>query len=236
MSSNLPARVLCGARLRGKQGRTCQQSPLNGRERCKFHGGMTPRGTESPHWQGKGYSKDLPTALADRVLTIRKFNDLTSTIDELELIVARVGEQLNDLETIDGTAIIDELLEIANCLREAAHADKPGTAIELAIEKVNALVGEAVHVKKTWRGIFEAVELKRKLVETQIKRDVLDSTTMTGAQAITFVAEVKLAAIEEIKDEGDRQRFMLRVQARMGEAVSKRTLPPRVEPTEPDGV
>jgi hypothetical protein len=220
-------RVVCGARLRGKQGRTCQQSPLLGRERCKFHGGATPRGTDSPHWQGKGYSKDLPTALADRVKVIRQFNDLTSTVDELELIVARVGEQLNDLETLDGTAIIDELMDIAHLLREARGADKPDTAIDAAIDRIASLIGDATHVKKTWRSIFEAVELKRKLVETQIKRDILDSTTMTGAQALTFVAEVKMAALEEIKDEQDRARFMLRVQARMGEAVSSRQLPDR---------
>ena len=37
-------RKLCGARLHGRPGQTCRQSPVPGRKRCKFHGGLSPRG------------------------------------------------------------------------------------------------------------------------------------------------------------------------------------------------
>lgn len=40
---------LCGAKTR--RGTLCKKSPIAGRERCKFHGGATPRGPESANWK-----------------------------------------------------------------------------------------------------------------------------------------------------------------------------------------
>jgi hypothetical protein len=35
---------VCGARLRGRPGVRCRRSPVPGRRRCKFHGGLSPSG------------------------------------------------------------------------------------------------------------------------------------------------------------------------------------------------
>ena len=39
-------------------GGLCQNNAIKGRERCKFHGGMSLRGEQHWNYQGKGCSKD----------------------------------------------------------------------------------------------------------------------------------------------------------------------------------
>lgn len=39
-------------------GGLCQNNAIIGRERCKFHGGMSPRGEQHWNYQGKGCSRE----------------------------------------------------------------------------------------------------------------------------------------------------------------------------------
>ncbi|MEA9602708.1 HGGxSTG domain-containing protein [Polynucleobacter sp. MG-28-Ekke-A2] len=39
-------------------GGLCQNNAITGRQRCKFHGGMSLRGNQHPNYQGKGCSKE----------------------------------------------------------------------------------------------------------------------------------------------------------------------------------
>ena len=39
-------------------GGLCQKSAIKGRNRCKFHGGMSPRNEAHWNYQGKGCTKD----------------------------------------------------------------------------------------------------------------------------------------------------------------------------------
>jgi len=41
---------LCGARLKGRPGEFCADVPVEGRQRCRVHGGSTPVGRESPQF------------------------------------------------------------------------------------------------------------------------------------------------------------------------------------------
>lgn len=39
-------------------GGLCQNHAINGRSRCKFHGGMSPSGSQHWNYQGKGCTKE----------------------------------------------------------------------------------------------------------------------------------------------------------------------------------
>lgn len=218
-------RRVCGAKLRHKE-TTCTQTPSVGRTRCKFHGGMSPRGSASPHYRGKGYSRDLPTALADRVETLREFHELASTVDELEVVVAVIGQKIDNLQHLDGTEALELIGKGLDKLGSALRDEPPDyEKCDEAYRELGDVLGLLTEMKRDWKEIFDAIEIKRRLVETQLKREQLDSTTMTASQAMTFVAEVKTAALEEIKDPVDRERFMLRVQSRLGGSTKHKQLP-----------
>jgi hypothetical protein len=67
MPRNAMFKKLCGARLHGRPGQRCRQSPVPGRKRCKFHGGMSPRGPRPrlPGQQKPG-PKPRDPAIAER--------------------------------------------------------------------------------------------------------------------------------------------------------------------------
>ena len=60
------APVRCGAKNRN--GNPCQKWPLNGRTRCKNHGGKSLRGVASPSFKNGRYSKMLPRDLIRKTL------------------------------------------------------------------------------------------------------------------------------------------------------------------------
>lgn len=90
-------RPTCGAKTRA--GGVCQRPPARGRTRCRLHGGATPRGLASPHYRGRGYSKDLPTRLADHYLDTLDDPDRLSSVHELALLDARIWQLVKRLHT-----------------------------------------------------------------------------------------------------------------------------------------
>ncbi len=72
-------RKVCGAKLRGKD-RHCRQWALKDRERCRLHGGLTPRGDDSPHFRtGDGANGEA----RKHVRNLRKLYDAAKGDPEL---------------------------------------------------------------------------------------------------------------------------------------------------------
>lgn len=83
MSDSTAVTTLCGART--KSGAPCRQAPLRGRNRCRLHGGATPRGLESANTRHGRYSRFLDgTALAQMIDELGE-HDPTDTYPEIEL-------------------------------------------------------------------------------------------------------------------------------------------------------
>lgn len=62
-------------------GGLCQNNAIQGRQRCKFHGGMSPKNEKHWNYQGKGCSKD------DRL----KLKEANARIKLLEMIALKYG-------------------------------------------------------------------------------------------------------------------------------------------------
>lgn len=86
----------CGARTRS--GRPCPTPPVVGRQRCRMHGGATPRGIASPHFKTGRYSRDLPTRLAARYAAALRDPKLLELRAEIALMDTRISDLLSQLE------------------------------------------------------------------------------------------------------------------------------------------
>ena len=62
-------------------GGLCQNNAISGRVRCKFHGGMSPRGDRHWNYQGKGCSKE------DRL----RAKEVNAQINLLEVVAIKLG-------------------------------------------------------------------------------------------------------------------------------------------------
>lgn len=132
-----------------RNGRRCQNLPVRGRAVCRMHGGHQPRGIASPHWKGRGYSKDLPTRLADRYRAALADPDLVTCTSELALVDARIGEVLRalpaDLSAVDRDAwelllpLIEQRRKLAETERRRAEALNTHLTAGQAIAFVAAL-------------------------------------------------------------------------------------------------
>ena len=216
-----PAKRVCGARLANKPGQFCRSPVVMANGRCRIHGGATPRGTASPHWRGRGYSKDLPTQLADRMRQALDDPELLSVRHEVALLDARLGELMGALST-GGTEEAWEETRIATRqlrqLVEKPHQDGRDVALTSAVERLEHAL-EGVHADaRAWDDILKSVGVRRRLVDTERKREELLAGTMLSSQAMAFVAALQIA-IQDCIPEGDVDTPGEKIRARLGRRI-----------------
>lgn len=107
----------CNAKT--KSGKPCQNFPVEGRNRCRMHGGNQKRGTDHHHFRHGLYSKYASESLHDVLSELegKEGEDLINPQNELRLLEAlilaskalgRDHTDLEDLETI--SRIVDRLI------------------------------------------------------------------------------------------------------------------------------
>ncbi len=126
---------VCGAKTR--RGSPCQRRPARGRNRCKLHGGATPRGIGSPHFKTGKYSKYRPDRRISDYHKISGDEELRSLRQELILIDAHIKELLQSLNTIE-----------PGSKEERKVWDGIGRAIDLKRKVVPAEVNRLVGMKQ----------------------------------------------------------------------------------------
>jgi len=81
----------CGAKTR--KGEPCKNNPMqNGR--CRMHGGLSPKGIESPHYNHGRYSKYAPESLQGKIADLGEYN-LLDLADELQTQRALISEYID---------------------------------------------------------------------------------------------------------------------------------------------
>jgi len=109
---------ICGAETRS--GTPCQRRPAKGANRCKLHGGASPKGTDSPNWKHGLYSKYAGESLKQVLDDMEGMppEELTKVDNELRLLQALIVKSkaiengtgdLNDLDTL--SKVIERLIK-----------------------------------------------------------------------------------------------------------------------------
>jgi hypothetical protein len=159
-------------RAHSKQtGQPCRQPVTPGRLVCRYHGGHQPRGIASVHWRGRGYSKDLPTRLADRWRQAMEDPALLELTSEIALLDARIGEVLAVLPA------------------ELSALDR-----------------------EIWETLLGLIEQRRKLVDSERRREEVLQVSMSMGQALAFAGALQTAVVEIVTDPEQRKAVALRVE------------------------
>lgn len=169
--------------------RHCQQPVKIPGAACKHHGGASPKGVASPQFIHGRHSRYLPERIRERYLEALSDPELLNLSAEIALIDQRIGE----LVEIWQAGSQDDLLHLAR-----AEFDRYIGAVEKGDEKQTA-----THIKKlrdllyadayldkaaAWDQITELMDLRRKMAETQIKKDrALDFTLEDANLLIVFI-------------------------------------------------
>lgn len=200
MASDAPIAGKCAAKIRrSNPPKYCTRGPMPGRTRCKFHGGASPRGVEHYNWRGLGLSKDLPTRLKDAFERSLTSPDQASMATELALVDARVQELLQKLPSGDALEIWEAAQHGVRDLRKYLDDDKVPEALTEA-EKLEDFFKTAIGERYIWREIHEVVEQRRRIADTEVKREKVLSDNMTMAQAGVFIGAVMSSIMRHVTE------------------------------------
>ncbi len=175
----------CGAKTRS--GTPCKRSGMkNGR--CRMHGGTQVRGPEHHSYTHGRYSKALPSNLAESFQTFMADENRTEAAAEIAIVSTRVNTLLGTLQE-GGTGTSREF---STMLDKFEAAMKAGDAAEfrLAMTSGRELVETGLATERTWEAVLRAVEQRRKLVDTELRREQRAYETVTAAELAAFVAQV----------------------------------------------
>lgn len=190
----------CTAKSKQRQQR-CTKTRVPGMKVCRFHGGLTPVGADSPHYKGLDYSRHAPHRLADRITAAMADPTLMDLRNEAGLISAQIGEILEVLDVGGILARWRQLGDILGALRGAIEQQNEKQLVAVA-DAMDECLTAAADERGRWGELLGLIDQKRKLVETQAKADQRETLSMVeqGVLVGVFVQALRL-----VSSEGDRR-------------------------------
>jgi hypothetical protein len=149
---------ICSARNR--QGDPCQKPPLKGKQRCKLHGGATPKGRQTGPLKHGLYS----VALSDEERDLWDDIQIGNVDDELRLcriqlrrainLDAAIGKAPNDPKNLVGIELVETRRTTGNGKSSTdATSKRPDIA-----GRMNALLGRIAQLEKTRSELIAAAQ------------------------------------------------------------------------------
>lgn len=206
---------MCGAKLRGKD-QTCRRLPMKGRKKCKLHGGASLTGSASATWKHGRFSKYLPTGLRQRYVEYCRdpqSNDLRDDIALLDVNISELLVQAQERKAIDVLPRLKKLIpELSKAVDEGDKAR--GHEVVALMERA---LKEQAQIAGVWDKIVERIEVRRKLVETQMKRALMLGSSISVGEAQEFMASmcliIKTVCEQNINDRTLAQAILRQINA-----------------------
>lgn len=161
-------------------GEQCRNNAMDGRNVCRMHGGKTPRGIASPHYQGKGFSKHLPTRfkeIFDNIEDDLEHNLLSRNIKAREMFIREKLEKLDNAP--DSEKAWNELRALVDDIKKA-YADTNDGAMAKALDKTNRLIDKQILYH------LAASEIRQDLNQQREDKKAIAAIEFKGENAATM--------------------------------------------------
>jgi len=208
----------------------CALPPVKGRSRCRYHGGKTPRGIDSPHFKhGMRVSKRiLPDGFYQKTYE-EVFEDpkLLTLRRDIATLEVRIAELRNDLKC-GGTApkAMKQLNETHPSMLRARKQNQP---IDEHLQEMGLLLLQLQQNSETWESIATWIERKASLIEKERKHLLSTCHMMSLEQVLVLTRQMVTILHEEIQDRAVSRRINDRIRALLpqlrSEAAEARALP-----------
>ena len=191
------ARIQCGAKRRN--GDICTQVVCRGRNRCRFHGGLTLVGPASGSYVSGRYSRYLPTRMAAKYREAEHDPDLLSLREEVKALDARIGDVLTRVDTGESGAVWARLQEAYQEFRVArAAGNTPANVqkMQLALARMEEQIGAGVRDWQAWEHVVKLWEERRKLVDTEVKISLARKYYISHTEGMVMMRQMADAVIK----------------------------------------
>lgn len=215
---------LCNGHRR--DGRLCTKKVMDGRTKCKMHGGATPRGPASPHWRTGRYTTALPGRYRKAFSRAIYSPDLLGMRGQIALLDARVDELLGMLTRSESGALwsrlADARLEALSARAEAVAATKAGDAAKAAqaqaranaaLARVFDLIERGGRDREVWSDLVDTLEQQRKMQTSEVRRRESERAYVAVDTFLGTMGEIVKILREEIPDKRVLQIVSQRVSA-----------------------
>lgn len=195
----------------------CKNEAVDGYNFCRYHGGPNPKndfyGLQSQLTTNGKQSTMKLTQLASKYIEMQKDGRLLSNRASIEVIrdrIRQLAERIDLNQAPDRLANLKQLWEDYKFHRGQVDEGIYRDLVDQEFEK-------AYHDYASWKQMFEAVDLDRKLVESEVKiiKDI--KAVLTAEDAYELSAQLLAAIIQTVngmKDIPDKTKlyFMRRIQ------------------------
>jgi len=183
--------------------RHCRRAVNEEGDRCRFHGGRSPRGIASPSFVHGRLSKYLPDRLAPRYAEAEQDEDLLALRGEISVLYARMTELLEQVGTGESGPAWGQLRDLNEEMVESLeNGDLP--LLERQLNEMRELEEIGVSQRATWSEIQDVIEQSRLLKQTEHKRLSAMHQMISVEQAMTMIARVTRAVIDNVSDPDER--------------------------------
>lgn len=198
-----PIEGRCGARLRGKPGKFCQRYPVEGRNRCRLHGGASLLGPASPAYRTGRYSKLLPEGLRKSYDRALQDEDALSVANEVHLIQARIDQLVERLHGQDSSRMWRELSEAWTEFK-AANRTKDLGMMAHAGAKIDGILSKCSHEEQQWSELVKMVREKSDIAAKEWRRIVDMQQIITLDKGMVLVNTLSDLVLRHVKDRATR--------------------------------
>ncbi|MEO8483344.1 MAG: HGGxSTG domain-containing protein [Acidobacteriota bacterium] len=188
----------CGAKTRS--GGKCKRAGLtNGR--CKLHGGASLVGPAHPNFRTGRHSKYLQLQFSERYQQGLNDPRLLGLRDDVALIDVRISELLEAVGETGNTRLWKDARAKFDAFKGAADKGKDGIgAARVMLDALDKVLTDGLSRASTWDELADRLDLRRRLVDSETKRqkDLFEMITTDQAMRIVgqFIDEVK----QRVKD------------------------------------
>jgi hypothetical protein len=210
MPKGMPIGPLCGAKKRSGEGFCTKPAMANGR--CRFHGGLSLKGKDSPRFKhgrtSKYFTAAVPQRLRERFIAALEDPELLSIRNYVAYWDVRVSDALEKYQQFDGIEFRRELMAAWTVYRDAiAEVSETSEEEEAKSAKVGSLLSDLDRLIQLGAteddaqgAVVSAIRERVALTEKETRRLVTLRQTLSIDQAYALVMILYQSVDKWVKD------------------------------------
>ena len=162
---------------------------------CKYHGGASLKGAESPRFKHGEFSKYMPSDLRERYESFLGDPTRLSLEKEMALVRALLSERVEALEAVHSAEAWNRLKKTYDSMMFAARQQQVERHARL-LNELGEIIEEGVGIDSTRKDAVKLIEQERKLVDSQRQLYIDMGEFITRGMALAMFSNF-LEAVKE---------------------------------------
>lgn len=199
-----------------QSGQRCKRHAVPGKRVCVIHGGKSASGAASATFKHGRYSKDLPTRLAQRYHEAQADSELLELREEIALVDSRLADLLLRVDSGEAGHWWKELKRIYGEYQEAVGKSDVAT-MSKRLAELGGSIQSGTSDYHAWGEVYNVIEQRRKLVESERKRMVELGQMISAAAAMVLIARLTEVIQTHVTD----KRALAAIAADVGKLIAQ---------------